>query len=104
MTSRSGDQYIPSAKRARHGDVLLKRMDLLKTHSQLCDIALRAEERIFRVHRVVMASSSDYFRAMLTNNSWRESTEQQIELKGVSAKGLFPLFQILVSFICTNNN
>ena len=76
-----------STKRAKHGDALLERMESLKATRLLCDVVLRAEERTFHVHRVVMASCSDYFRSMFTGGM-RETAQQEIELKGVSAKGI----------------
>ena len=40
-----------------------------------------------KVHKAAMAACSDYFRVMLTGNM-RESREQYVELKGVTAGGL----------------
>ena len=57
---------------------------------------LGAEGQEMRVHRVVMASCSDYFRVMLTGEM-RESREGRVDLKGVTAAGL----RVVVDFAYT---
>ncbi|KAL3860054.1 hypothetical protein ACJMK2_010226 [Sinanodonta woodiana] len=61
-----------------------------------CDYCLVAEGQELNVHRVVMASCSDYFKAMLTGEM-RESREGRVELKGVTAGGL----RVVVDFAYT---
>ncbi len=50
----------------------------------------------FRTHRNVLASVSDYFRAMLTG-SMIEARQDHVELKGVTAHAV----QILLDFAYT---
>ncbi|KAI4887647.1 hypothetical protein NFI96_020501 [Prochilodus magdalenae] len=44
-----------------------------------CDVELEAEGRIFRVHKVLLAASSDYFRAMF-GSGMRESQQTSVTL------------------------
>jgi len=46
------------------------------------------------VHKCILAACSDYFRSMFTSGM-RESTQREIELKGVSANGLAKCLQII---------
>ncbi|XP_076812284.1 kelch-like protein 13 isoform X2 [Clavelina lepadiformis] len=67
--------------------------DQLRAHGALCDVSLCAEGRPFDAHKGLLASSSDYFRAMFTSEM-RETFAQKIELHGVSATGLEKEFLI----------
>lgn len=71
---------------------------LQEFHKQdtFCDYSLIAEGQELRVHRVVMASCSDYFKVMLTGQM-KESREGQVDLKGITAKGL----KVVVDFAYT---
>lgn len=73
---------------------------LQEFHKQetFCDYVLVAEGVEFKVHRVVMASCSDYFKVMLTGEM-RESREGKVDLKGVSANGL----RVVVDFAYTGS-
>lgn len=48
----------------------------------------------FHVHRVILVSCSDYFRSMFTGGM-RESHQKEIELKGVTSKGLDKVLEII---------
>ncbi len=48
--------------------------------SQFCDAVIRVEGKEFKVHRVVMAAVSPYFRGMYAGE-FIESKEQTVELK-----------------------
>ena len=50
----------------------------------------------FQVHKVLLAATSDYFRAMLCG-CLRESTENRVELKGVSADSLGQIVDFMYS-------
>ena len=51
-------------------------------------------DKRFDVHKVLMASCSDYFRSMFTNGM-KECQQSEIELKGVSAIGLEKVIEII---------
>lgn len=61
---------------------------------ELCDYTIQVEDKEFKVHKLVMAAFSDYFRRMFSG-SLRESSENFIELKGVSAAGLEPVIKLI---------
>ncbi|XP_030074871.1 kelch-like protein 26 isoform X1 [Microcaecilia unicolor] len=70
-----------------HSTTLLQGLAALWAQGQLLDVVLTVNDQAFHVHRVVLAACSDYFRAMFTGGM-REATQDVIELRGVSAKGL----------------
>ena len=50
-----------------HAKLILTTMNTLRKSHTLCDVMLRVEDRVFPVHRIVLAACSDYFCAMFTN-------------------------------------
>nr|XP_060641087.1 kelch-like protein 26 [Anolis sagrei ordinatus] len=70
-----------------HSATLLQGLAALRDQAQLLDVILTVNSEAFQVHKVVLAACSDYFRAMFTGGM-REASQDVIELKGVSAKGL----------------
>lgn len=70
-----------------HTGLLLCGLNSLRTKNLLVDVTLVAGGQAFEAHRVVLASCSDYFRAMFTTEV-RESRQKEITLEGVSAKGM----------------
>ncbi|XP_072555875.1 kelch-like protein 26 isoform X1 [Paramormyrops kingsleyae] len=70
-----------------HSATLLQGLSLLRAQGQLLDVVLSINEERFQVHKAVLASCSDYFRAMFTGGM-REASQDTIELKGLSARGL----------------
>uniref|UniRef100_A0A8C6WN62 Si:rp71-68n21.9 n=1 Tax=Neogobius melanostomus TaxID=47308 RepID=A0A8C6WN62_9GOBI len=74
-------------------------LDSFRTTDVLCDVVLfpgDSTER-FPVHRVIMASSSDYFKAMFTGGM-REQGMTEIKLHGVTKLGL----RNIIDFIYTS--
>jgi len=59
----------------------------LRESGILCDVTLGAESESFPAHRSLLASASDYFRAMF-GSEMRESSAKKIDLFGVTAAGL----------------
>ncbi|WAR12865.1 KLH26-like protein [Mya arenaria] len=79
-----------------HSIKLMRGLQEFHKEETFCDYVLVAESQTFKVHRVVMASCSDYFKVMLTGEM-KESREGQVDLKGVSAKGL----KVVIDFAYT---
>ena len=48
----------------------------------------------FDVHKVILVSCSDYFRSMFTSGM-KESNQREIELKGVTSKGLEKVIEVI---------
>ncbi|XP_070569479.1 kelch-like protein 13 [Ptychodera flava] len=69
---------------------------LNKLHCELLlhDVTLIAEGKQFESHRCVLAACSDYFKAMFTGGM-KESVEREVELKGITAKGLQDVLQFV---------
>ncbi|PIO69967.1 hypothetical protein TELCIR_08192 [Teladorsagia circumcincta] len=59
---------IVESKRSVHSRLLLTRLAELRDNYQLCDVALVVKGARINAHRVVLAASSNYFRAMFTND------------------------------------
>lgn len=70
-----------------HSASLLQGLAALRAQGQLLDVVLTINREAFHAHKVVLAACSDYFRAMFTGGM-REASQDVIELKGVSARGL----------------
>uniref|UniRef100_A0A8C8YFA8 Kelch like family member 26 n=1 Tax=Prolemur simus TaxID=1328070 RepID=A0A8C8YFA8_PROSS len=70
-----------------HSTSLLQGLATLRAQGQLLDVVLTVSREAFHAHKVVLAACSDYFRAMFTGGM-REASQDVIELKGVSARGL----------------
>ncbi|GFO30458.1 kelch-like protein 26 [Plakobranchus ocellatus] len=87
--------YIPCSTE-NHCCTLLHGLQELRKSNTLCDYTLIADGQKIPVHRVVMVACSDYFRVMMTG-VMRESREEIVELKGVTAGGL----SVVVDFAYT---
>ncbi|XP_026468720.1 kelch-like protein 26 [Ctenocephalides felis] len=70
-----------------HTGTLLSGLHELWKKGQLLDITLLAEGIAFKAHRAVLASCSDYFRAMFTD-AMLEARQSEISLNGVTANGI----------------
>ncbi|XP_054707830.1 kelch-like protein 26 [Uloborus diversus] len=70
-----------------HQGTLLSGLNTLRSQGLLLDITLVAGGMAFRAHRVVLASCSDYFRAMFTD-AMRERGQSEVALEGVTAEGM----------------
>ncbi|XP_041662332.1 kelch-like protein 9 [Cheilinus undulatus] len=82
-----------------HGAAVLQGCDVLRADETLCDVVLVPgdSKETFPVHRVIMASSSDYFKAMFTGGM-REQEMREIKLHGVTKLGL----KNIIDFIYTS--
>ena len=74
--------------------IMLDTMRSLWERRELCDYTIQTNETEFQVHKVVLASVSEYFRVMLTGGL-KESRQDFIQLKGVSAEGLAPIINMI---------
>ncbi|XP_030199163.1 kelch-like protein 9 [Gadus morhua] len=83
----------------KHGENLLQGLDCFRGDTTLCDVILVAGDasETFPVHRVIMASASDYFKAMFTGGM-REQEMEEIKLHGVTRAGL----KNVIDFIYTS--
>ncbi|XP_062861596.1 kelch-like protein 9 isoform X2 [Trichomycterus rosablanca] len=82
-----------------HGNAMLKGLNDFRSDTTLCDVTLVPGDssETFPVHRVIMASASDYFKAMFTG--MKEQKLEEIKLHGVSSTGL----KNIIEFIYTSN-
>uniref|UniRef100_H2ZP05 BTB domain-containing protein n=1 Tax=Ciona savignyi TaxID=51511 RepID=H2ZP05_CIOSA len=67
-----------------------------RAHGSLCDVVLLAEGKAFKAHRGLLASASDYFRAMFTSEM-KETFSEDIELHGVTSTGLEKVLRFVYS-------
>ncbi|XP_034549058.1 kelch-like protein 9 [Notolabrus celidotus] len=82
-----------------HGGAVLQGCNIFRGDETLCDVVLVPGDstETFPVHRVIMASSSDYFKAMFTGGM-REQEMREIKLHGVTKLGL----KNIIDFIYTS--
>ncbi|MED6265303.1 hypothetical protein CHARACLAT_024041, partial [Characodon lateralis] len=71
-----------------HGSAVLQGFDTFRGDKTLCDVVLISGDstEVFPVHRVIMASSSDYFKAMFTGLSCEYQPSKAVVL-GQNRKG-----------------
>ncbi|KAJ7304354.1 hypothetical protein JRQ81_011905 [Phrynocephalus forsythii] len=68
----------------RHGINVLEEMRSMHQDTFLCDLTINTKTKSFSVHKLVMASGSEYFRSLLKRNP----SIQQVDLKEISSLGL----------------
>uniref|UniRef100_A0A1A8C2Z3 BTB domain-containing protein n=2 Tax=Nothobranchius kadleci TaxID=1051664 RepID=A0A1A8C2Z3_NOTKA len=84
---------------SQHGADVLQGLDAFRGDETLCDVVLIPGDSkdVFPVHRVILASCSDYFKAMFTGGM-REQGMREIKLHGVNKVGL----KNIIDFIYTS--
>lgn len=66
-----------------HSLMLLKKLNTMRTNEhELCDYEIRVNGESFYCHRCVLIAASDFFKAMLTTCSMKESRQNYVDLKG----------------------
>ena len=66
-----------------HSQILLSKCARFREQGEFNDVHLKVGEEVFSAHRIVLAASSDYFRAMFAHGM-KESNQEVIELKDES--------------------
>ncbi|XP_074646998.1 kelch-like protein 9 [Tubulanus polymorphus] len=96
MTDGETSQNLPPPPEGNkdHGMRMLQGLNSLRNDKTLCDVTLIAEGQRFDVHKVILVSCSDYFRSMFTSGM-KESHQREVELKGVTAKGLEKVLEVI---------
>ncbi|KAL5012419.1 hypothetical protein ScPMuIL_010970 [Solemya velum] len=93
-SSEQAECYIGKGKNEcctrNHGNLVLHKLHLFFKEGVLSDFEIKVEKKVFKVHRVIMASCSDYFEAMFSHDVL-ENKQSFTELKGVTISGLEPL-------------
>ena len=74
----------------------LESMEQLRRNEELCDVELVVDQQCFRAHRVVLAASSMYFRAMFCRQM-AESGQRRVVIQGVDSDAL----ALLIKFAYT---
>lgn len=80
----------------------LECMDQLRRNEELCDVELVVDTQCFRAHRVVLAASSMYFRAMFCRQM-AESGQRRIAIQGVEAEALAALIKFAYTCVLEIN-
>ncbi|XP_069130320.1 kelch-like protein 26 isoform X2 [Argopecten irradians] len=62
----------------------------------LCDFTVKVEGSTYEIHKIVLASCSDYFKAVFSHDML-ESRQEYVELKGLTKKGVQPLIKYAYS-------
>ncbi|XP_077968551.1 uncharacterized protein LOC144422698 [Styela clava] len=91
MTMNS--QVINQA-RAKQSDRLMTSYDRFKEKGFLCDFNINVGEKSFRVHRTVLAASSEYFEAMFSSNL-KKVHDGHINMKDVDQDGILQCIEFM---------
>ena len=92
-----GDSHLPHVYVDKTRDeAILKGFRDLYESQQLFDLTLSADGKDFKVHKALIAASSDYFRAMFTNDC-TEKDQKTVRINGVDATSM----GLVVSFLYT---
>nr|XP_039269857.1 kelch-like protein 38 isoform X3 [Styela clava] len=73
--------------RAKQSDRLMTSYDRFKEKGFLCDFNINVGEISFRVHRTVLAASSEYFESMFSSNL-KEVHDGHVNMKDVNQNGI----------------
>lgn len=76
----------------KHPKEMLEVMNILRRSQKLCDVTLSVGEEKFLAHKIVLAASSQYFKAMFTSGM-REEEMNTIPLHGISPCTLATLIE-----------
>ncbi|XP_062371989.1 kelch-like protein 33 [Sardina pilchardus] len=87
VTEKNGEKETNSLSAAEELEITLQSIRDLWVEKAGCDIVLQADERLFHAHRVVLAASSDYFRAMFTSGM-RETRQWIVALHSLGDEEL----------------
>ncbi|XP_066301389.1 kelch-like protein 26 [Branchiostoma lanceolatum] len=79
-----------------HTEDVVRRLQEIQSDTSMCDVMLEADGVSLSAHRAVLATCSDYFRAMFTVGM-RECAESHVVLRDISATGL----GVVVSYMYT---
>ncbi|XP_056605675.1 kelch repeat and BTB domain-containing protein 12 [Triplophysa dalaica] len=82
--------------RAKHGLMMLEKLNRMREAEQLTDVVLIAEGVSFPCHRAVLSAFSPYFRVMFTCGL-RECTNRQVVLRDMPAQSLALLLEYIYS-------
>ncbi|XP_060065248.1 kelch-like protein 26 [Ylistrum balloti] len=74
------------------GRLMMENMYESYMTGHLCDFSVKVEGNTYRVHKIVLASCSDYFKAVFSHDML-ESRQEYVELKGLTEKGVHPLIK-----------
>ncbi|XP_012274808.1 BTB/POZ domain-containing protein 9 [Orussus abietinus] len=88
----------PSSGEVEHINLLSDNIGALYLSDDYSDIMLIVDGQRFNGHKVILAARSQYFRALLFGGL-KESTQQEIELKGTT----LPAFKSLLKYIYTGH-
>ena len=80
---RVSKRFFPDFGMATHSDILLSKCAQFREQGEFIDVHLKVGEEVFSAHRLLLAASSDYFRAMFTHEM-KESNQEVVELKDES--------------------
>ncbi|CAH1780313.1 unnamed protein product [Owenia fusiformis] len=70
-----------TGQKVYNSSTIHKKVKSLYDNDELSDVKLMVGQKVFHAHRLILASSSDIFRVMLTNSKWIESRRDIIPLR-----------------------
>ncbi|XP_077968800.1 uncharacterized protein LOC144422823 [Styela clava] len=81
------NSQVMNQARAKQSDRLMTSYDRFKEKGFLCDFKINVGDKSFRLHRTVLAASSEYFEAMFLSNL-KEVHDGHVNMKDVDQDGI----------------
>lgn len=94
MATQGSEQALLASE--RYARLILAQMNKMRLRTDFCDVGLKVGDRVFRVHRLVLAASSPYFSALFSGGM-READKEEVQILGVETQ----VFEVLLEFIYT---
>lgn len=90
-----------SLRDREHADRFLASVQSLRTENLAFDFFIHVKETLFPVHKLVLISFSNYFRAMLLNDNFKETKEGKVELKSVEENAVKEAVEYMYTGNCS---
>ncbi|XP_053325790.1 actin-binding protein IPP [Spea bombifrons] len=83
---------------SKHSQRILSQMNKMRLQKEFCDVQIQIGERVFGLHKLVLAASSPYFSALFAGGM-KESSNDVVQIQGVEPSS----FELLLDFIYTGS-
>ena len=101
--SESDDQSNLKFREENFTGRFFKSLHEFRSNGSFCDISIRIDGRTVQAHRIVLAASIPYFKAMFNSNmehTWMENRSSEVEIKEEIA---YTAFSAIIDYAYSGN-